>query len=72
MRLEKSEETASEGRKRLSQSGNKAQWQMCLAEKSEVQYCKEQYCVGTWNVRSINQGKLEVSMCQGLEAVKRL
>ena len=60
MRLEKSEETASEGRKRLSQSGNKAQWQMCLAEKSEVQYCKEQYCVGTWNVRSINQGKLEV------------
>ena len=36
MRLEKSEETASEGRKRLSQSGNKAQWQMCLAEKSEV------------------------------------
>ena len=35
MRLEKSEETASEGRKRLSQSGNKAQWQMCLAEKSE-------------------------------------
>ena len=60
MRLEKSEETASEGRKRLSQSGNKAQWQMCLAEKSEIQYCKEQYCVGTWNVRSINQGKLEV------------
>ena len=22
--------------------------------------CKEQYCIGTWNVRSINQGKLEV------------
>ena len=28
--------------------------------KSEVQCCKEQYCVGTWNVRSINQGKLKV------------
>ena len=27
---------------------------------SKVQYCKEQYCIGTWNVRSINQGKLEV------------
>ena len=27
---------------------------------SEVQYCKEQYCIETWNVRSMNQGKLEV------------
>ena len=22
--------------------------------------CKEQYCIGTWNVRSMNQGKLHV------------
>ena len=22
--------------------------------------CKEQYCIGTWNVRSMNQGKLKV------------
>ena len=28
--------------------------------KSKVRYCKEQYCIGTWNVRSMNQGKLEV------------
>ena len=28
--------------------------------ESKVQYCKEQYCIGTWNVRSMNQGKLEV------------
>ena len=27
---------------------------------SKVQCCKEQYCIGTWNVRSMNQGKLEV------------
>ena len=27
---------------------------------SKVQYCEEQYCIGTWNVRSMNQGKLEV------------
>ena len=27
---------------------------------SEVQCYKEQYCIGTWNVRSMNQGKLEV------------
>ena len=28
--------------------------------KVKVQCCKEQYCIGTWNVRSMNQGKLEV------------
>ena len=28
--------------------------------ESKVQCCKEQYCIGTWNVGSINQGKLEV------------
>ena len=26
----------------------------------KVRCCKEQYCIGTWNVRSMNQGKLEV------------
>ena len=26
---------------------------------SKVQCCKEQYCMGTWNVRSMNQDKLE-------------
>ena len=27
---------------------------------SKSRYCKEQYCIGTWNVRSMSQGKLEV------------
>ena len=27
-------------------------------DRSKVQCCKEQYCIGTWNVRSMNQGKL--------------
>ena len=27
---------------------------------SKVQCCKEQYCIGTWNVRSMNEGKLAV------------
>ena len=27
---------------------------------SKVQCCKEQCCIGTWNARSVNQGKLEV------------
>ena len=26
----------------------------------KVRYCKEQYCIGTWNIGFMNQGKLEV------------
>ena len=29
-------------------------------DRRKVQCCKEQYCIGTWNVSSMNQGKLEV------------
>ena len=30
------------------------------AGESKVWCCKEQYCIGTLNVRSMNQGKLDV------------
>ena len=29
-------------------------------DRSKVRCCKEQYCIGTWNVRFMNQGKLKV------------
>ena len=29
-------------------------------DRSKIRCCKEQYCIGTWNGRSMNQGKLEV------------
>ena len=29
-------------------------------DRSKVQCCKEQYCIGTWKVTSMKQGKLEV------------
>ena len=29
-------------------------------DRSKVRCCKEHYCLGTWNVSSMNQGKLEV------------
>ena len=29
-------------------------------DRSKVRCCTEQYCIGTWNVRCMNQGKLEV------------
>ena len=32
----------------------------CVRCESKVRCCKEQYCIGTWNVTSMNQGKLEV------------
>ena len=40
-------------------------WKQCLVVdvsggENKVQCCKEHYCIGTWNVRSMNQGKLEV------------
>ena len=30
------------------------------SDESKILCCKEQFCIGTWNIRSINQGKLEV------------
>ena len=29
-------------------------------DRSKIRCCKERYCIRTWNVRSMNQGKLEV------------
>ena len=29
-------------------------------DRSKVQCCKEEYCIQTWNIRSMNQGKLKV------------
>ena len=29
-------------------------------DRNKFRCCKEQYCTGIWNVRSMNQGKLEV------------
>ena len=31
-------------------------------DSSKVRCCKEQDCIGTWNDRSMNQGKLEVKL----------
>ena len=31
-----------------------------IGDRSKVSFCKEQYYIGTWNIRSMNQGKLEV------------
>ena len=47
---------------RIKRQPKQKQWQVVdvTGDGNKVQCCKEQYCIGTWNVRSINQGKLEV------------
>ena len=57
---------ATEEQKNSSRRNEEAEpkWKQCpvldvSGGESKVQCCKEQYCIGTWNVRSMNQGKLE-------------
>ena len=33
-----------------------------IGDKSKVRCCKEQYCIGTWNVRFMNQGNLRLQV----------
>ena len=60
MLLEKSGEITPERMKRQSQKEKKHPAVDVTGDGSKVQCCKEQYCIGSWNVRSMNQGKLEV------------
>ena len=60
MLLEISGEITPERMKRQSQ-GKKQHLVVNVSDDgSKVRCCKEEYCIGTWNVRSMNQGKLEV------------
>ena len=60
MLLKISGDITPERMKRQSQSNNNTQLWMWLVIEVKVWCCKEQYCIGTWNVRSMNQGNLEV------------
>ena len=57
MLLEISGEITPERTKRQSQRKNTVD---VMGDGSKVWCCKEQYCIGTWNVRPRNQSKLEV------------
>ena len=59
MLLEKSGKIAEEGLKTLSQTKTTPTCG-CDGDGNKLRCYKEQYCIGTWNVRSMNQGKLEV------------
>src|SRR5574341_2412214 len=60
MLLEISGEITPERMKGWSQSKKQHPVVDVTGDASKVRCCKEQYCTGTWNVRSTNQGKLEV------------
>ena len=60
MLLQISEEITPERMKGWSQSKKQYPAVDVTGDRSKVRCCKQQYCIGTWNVRSINQGKLEV------------
>ena len=60
MLQEISGEITPERMKGRSQSKNNTQLWMGLGIEVKYEYCKEQHCIGNGNVRSVNQGKLEV------------
>ena len=63
MLLEISGEITPERMKGWSQSKNNTQLDV-TGDRRKVRCCKEQYCIITWNVRSMNQGKLEQEMAR--------
>ena len=61
--IEKELRTVTNSPRKNEASGPK--WKRCSVadvsgDESKIQCCKEQHCIGTWNVRSMNQGKLDV------------
>ena len=60
MLLEISGEITPERMKGWNQSKKQYPAVDVTGDRSKVRCCKEQNCIGTWNVRSMNQGKLEV------------
>ena len=56
------EEWRNNSRKNEETGSKQKQWPVVdvTGDGSKVRCCKEQYCTGTWSVRSMSQGKLEV------------
>ena len=60
MLLEISGEITPERMKGWSQNKKKHPAVDVTGDGSQVPCCKDQYCIGTWNVRSMNQGEFKV------------
>ena len=60
MLLEKSGEIILEKNEEMEPKQKQHPAVVVTGDRSKIWCCKEQYCIGTCNVRSMNQGKLEV------------
>ena len=60
MLLEKSGEITSERMEEMEPKQKQCPAVYVTGDRSKVQCCKDQYCIGTWNARPMNQGKLEM------------
>ena len=59
MLLEKSGEITQEKNEEMEPKQKQHSVVDRTGDGSKVQCCKEEFCIGTWNVRSMKQGKLE-------------
>ena len=55
------EEWRNSSRKNEEAEPKRKQWVVYVTgDESKVQCCKKQYCIGTWNVSSMNQGEFKM------------
>ena len=55
------EEWRNNSRKNEEAEPKRKQWVVYVTgDESKVQCCKKQYCIGTWNVSSMNQGEFKM------------
>ena len=55
--------TDTNGSRKEEAAGSKQEWRSVVdvsGDESKIQCCKQQYCIGTWNVSSMDQGKLDM------------
>ena len=60
---EEEQRAIANGSRKNEATGQKQKWHSAVSVsggESKVQCCKEQYYIRSWNVRSVNQGKLDV------------
>ena len=69
MQLEKSGEIAPEKNEEAEPKQKQFPVVDVTGDGCKVWCCKEQYCIGSWNVKSMNQGTLEVVKARGVDGI---
>ena len=61
--IEEKQRTTTNSPQKIEAAGPNQKWHSVVdmsGDESKIQCCKEQYCIRTWNVRSMNQDKLDM------------